>query len=243
MRFAGRWCAQSLAMLVAGCAATANPRLEVAPDPARTMHVVRHGGHSGIVLKLADLPLDAWPMLREFAGAEHIEIGWGDRDYYPAPSPTAWMALRAVLLPKPGVLHVVGFRGTPREYFPASEVVTLGLGEPGLARLQARLRESFEFDSAGNAVFVAPGLYGDSRFYASRESFHLLKTCNVWTAGLLREAGLPVVPAAALSAESLLRQLRPLGTSQDSGIAPDGAMPGYKRRSPAPGAATPEHDR
>lgn len=204
-------------------------------EPARTVHVVRHGGHTGLVLKHADLSGVASPLARDFRDAEHIEIGWGDRDYYPAAEPTVWMGLRALFWPRPGVLHVVGFRGSPQTYFPGSEVVALGLSQSGLDRLHTRLRESFDLDASGNAIVVGPGLYGDSRFYASRESFHLFKTCNVWTAALLREAGVPINPSLAISAESLMRQLsphaRPIAPGDDERVAPDRVLPGYKGRS------------
>jgi hypothetical protein len=59
---------------------------------------------------------------------------------------------------------------------------------------------------------VAPlgsGLYGDSRFYPARETFHLFNTCNVWTARALRSAGLPV--RDAITTEGLMAQVRRLG--------------------------------
>lgn len=110
---------------IAACAVTPAPLLEVAMEPARTVHVVRHGGRTCLVLKHGDLSGVASPLARDFRDAEHIEIGWGDRDYYAAAEPTVWMGLRALFWPKPGVLHVVGFRGSPRAYFPGSEVVAL----------------------------------------------------------------------------------------------------------------------
>jgi hypothetical protein len=55
---------------------------------------------------------------------------------------------------------------------------------------------------------LAAGHYGDSRFYPGREPFHLLRTCNVWTAGALRAAGLSVRDAITL--DGLMSQVRPL---------------------------------
>ena len=45
-------------------------------------------------------------------------------------------------------------------------------------------------------------------FYPGRETFHLFRTCNVWTAGALRAAGLQV--QSALSVEGIMAQVRPL---------------------------------
>jgi hypothetical protein len=55
---------------------------------------------------------------------------------------------------------------------------------------------------------LAPGLYGDSRFYPARERFSLLNTCNVWTARVLRSGGLPVEDA--ITKEGLMSQVRKL---------------------------------
>jgi hypothetical protein len=65
---------------------------------------------------------------------------------------------------------------------------------------------------AAAAAALGPGLYGDSRFYPSREKFYLLKTCNTWTARLLQAAGYPVGPASALTVGTFMKQLRPYAT-------------------------------
>lgn len=187
-----------LVPLLAACTVLRAPLVPVATEPVRTVYLVRHGWHTGLVLRVADVP-NTSPLVRDFPGAEHLEIGWGDRDYYPAADPSVWMAMRALFWPTPSVLHVAGFRGTPQAYFPNSEIVVLTLSQSGFDRLHARLRESFEFDAAGNPVVLGPGLYGTSRFYASRESFHVFNTCNVWTAEVLREAGVAMTPGSSSS--------------------------------------------
>ena len=80
----------------------------------------------------------------------------------------------------------------------------------GLQRLLEHLRQSHELDGAGQPVTLGLGLYGHSRFYASREQFHLFKTCNVWVATALQAAGVQVTPALTLTSERLMVQLRPL---------------------------------
>ena len=73
-------------------------------DAQSTMrvHVVRHGWHSGIVVRAADVPENAWPAQREFVGAEYLEVGWGARAYYQAPDPSMWLGQRALPLRKAG---------------------------------------------------------------------------------------------------------------------------------------------
>ncbi len=197
-------------LLPGGCAMPSSQRPVLSGEPSFTVQVVRHDWHTGLVLRVADLPGGS-PLARDFPNATHIEIGWGDREYYMAREPTVWLALRASLWPTPGVLHVAGLPNPPAISFPGSEIVEATLTRTEFERLHSRLNSSFERSEAGGIVNLGPGLYGESRFYASRESFHLFKTCNVWTAEILREAGLPLTPAGSLTAGSLMRQIESLG--------------------------------
>ena len=74
---------------------------------------------------------------------------------------------------------------------------------------------------------LGPGLYGKSRFYLSRETYHAFNTCNVWTARVLRDAGCPITPATTLTVDSLMVkaarfgkviQAGPAGNKGDGGI-------------------------
>jgi hypothetical protein len=60
---------------------------------------------------------------------------------------------------------------------------------------------------AGAAIAFGPALYGQGRFYASVERFHLFATCNVWVARRLRDGGLELHPPLALTAGMLVGQL------------------------------------
>lgn len=182
-----------------------------APPVTLSVHVVSYGWHTGIVLRAADVSARAWPARADFPDAQYLEVGWGDRDYYQASAPGLWLALKAVFWPTPGVLRVVAFDGAVERYFGAAEVIEIGVSEPGLRRMLDYVRNSHELDAAGRPMALGPDLYGHSRFYASRERFHLFKTCNVWVATVLREAGLPVTPALTITAGRLMAQLRPLG--------------------------------
>jgi uncharacterized protein (TIGR02117 family) len=192
----------------------------VAPEQsAQRIWVVHHGYHSGIVVRAADVPPRAWPARRDFPQAEFLEVGWGDRDYYMTPAPGLWIGLRALLWPTPAVLHVAAFDGPPERRFAEAGIVELTLAAPGFAALVVAVQESHQRVPAADGPDsredwpppLGPGLYGSSRFYASRERFHLFRTCNVWTAGVLAAAGVPLRPASALTADALFAQLRPHG--------------------------------
>ena len=201
----------ALVVLASGCAAQSNPGAAPAADAqaaTHRVHVVRHGWHSGIVVRGTDVPEHAWPARREFVGADHLEVGWGNRAYYQAPDPSLWLGLRALLWPTSSVLHMVAFSGAVEHYFASTEIVALQVTPQGLARLVAAVSASHEQDAAGQPIRLGPGLYGTSRFYASNEAFHLFATCNVWVAAMLREAGVPVSPALSPTSGMLFAQLR-----------------------------------
>ena len=188
-------------LLVTGCATST---AEQAVKGDISVYVVTHGWHTGLAMRAADIDFARWRPLPHPARASYIEIGWGDRDYYPAPGFNLWYGFKALAWPTPSVLHVTGFNEPPARYFPASEVVELRLARAGFERLLAYITASFEPDP----VPTAPSLYASGAFYPSREKFHLFKTCNVWVARALREAGIEV--RSSLTTEGLMSQLRPL---------------------------------
>ena len=166
------------------------------------VYVVTHGWHTGLAMRAADIDFARWRPLPD-PGRAYLEVGWGDRDYYPAPGFSLWYGFKALAWPTPSVLQVTGFNEPPARTFPASEVVELRLPRAGFERLLAYITASFEPDPAP----IAPSLYGSGAFYPSREKFHLFKTCNVWVARALRAAGIEV--RSSLTTESLMSQLRP----------------------------------
>jgi uncharacterized protein (TIGR02117 family) len=193
------WLRTTLILLLAGCAAPAKEQTAAGEIP---IYVVTHGWHTGIAVRAADIDFARWRPLPHPARARYIEIGWGDRDYYPAPGFNLWYAFKALAWPTPSVLHVTGFNEPPARYFAASEVIELRLARASFERLLAYITASFEPDP----MPIAPSLYASGAFYRSREKFHLFQTCNVWVARALREAGLGV--RSSLTTEGLMSQLR-----------------------------------
>jgi uncharacterized protein (TIGR02117 family) len=200
--------ATSLVALSACATPPAGPGQPQAGGPVIAVHLVAHDGHTGIAVRRADIPAGLWPESRDFPQAEHLEVGWGNRDYYYGRNQGAWGTL-AALLPSPSVLHVAGFRGAPADYFQASEIIELAVPADGFGRLVRYIHDAYERAGDLPATALGPGLYGDSRFYSALESFHLFRTCNVWTARALRFAGLPIRDSIAM--EGLMSQARELG--------------------------------
>jgi uncharacterized protein (TIGR02117 family) len=205
--------------LISACAACVTPRSRSEALIAQTrqttpvfrMFVVVHSWHSGVVVPSAALTPVSLPEAADFPDADYLEFGWGNRDYYQGKR-GVWVMLRAALWPTPGVLHVVACRGKVTACFPYSRIVSLDMPESALSRLVERLSSSFQRDAHPKAAPLGPGLYGESRFYPSHEKFYLLKTCNSWSASLLRAAGYPIRPGS-LTVEAVTAQLKPYAAS------------------------------
>lgn len=189
-----------LCTLLIGCAAAPVARLPDAPKEV-SVFVVPQGGHTGLAVRMSDIPAPLVPEKRDFPGADYLEIGWGERDFYMAPSAGPWLSFKAGVFPNPSVVHLVGVRGELARAFPGSEIVALPLSRAALEGLLRYVHDAFERED-GTAAAVALG----RGFYPGRETFHVLRTCNVWTAGALRAAGVPV--RNALTVEGILAQVR-----------------------------------
>jgi len=185
---------------------------EVGSDTTKTIHVVGHGWHTGLVLTVNDIPEEVWPEVRSFSGLDHVEFGWGDEGFYRAPKITIPLCLRAAFWPTPSVVHAAGIRGTVRQFYQVSDIVEIRLPDEQFNRLCNFIAETLARDESGDVTTLGPGIYGESVFYRANGSYYFPKTCNVWTAQALQQAGLPVRSWGALRAENVLAQARPLGT-------------------------------
>lgn len=192
-----------------------------AGEPHKTVHVIRHGWHVGIAVHRADVPPDVLPVIRDFPKADYVEFGWGDDAYYRSPHPTKGMMLKAALWPTPSVLHVAGLQGTPREVFPASDIVEVELSEQGWDRMAGFIDKTFARDADGRLQPLERGLYGDSRFYRALGKFYFPRMCNMWSASALRKAGCPITPFYAVTAANLMWQTRRFGRTVELPDAPE----------------------
>ncbi len=188
----------------------------VATPEVEPIYLVSHGWHVGIVIRRTDATVAHWPEQDDFPEATFLEVGWGDRDYYQDPDPGVGKLLKAGLWPTKSVLHVVGFSRRVTAYFPRSEIIRIDVPEAGVDSLAAYIHDAYARDDEGRPFALGPGLYGESRFYAGRQRYHVFKNCNTWAARALRAAGVRVRPAEILTADDLLAQARPFGETIQS---------------------------
>jgi len=155
----------------------------------RTLFLVSHGWHTGIVVERKDLVALVPSLARDIGEDGHVEIGWGEERFYQARQTTVGMALRAVLQPNPSVLQVAPLSRPAREFFQHSEIAEVQLGEEGYRALVAFVAESFTRTPAQDAIRLSPSLYGSGWFYRAEGSFHAFNTCNTWVARAMEKAG------------------------------------------------------
>jgi len=152
------------------------------------------------------------PEMVHFAGADYIEISWGDADFFPAEESGIGLALKAAFWSSGSVLHLVGFNGAVKETYRGAEIIEIGLSEQEFQRLIGFVGAEFQRQQPGREATPSPGLFPQSRFFPAKSKFSLLRTCNTWIAEAFSAAGLPVSPGYVFTAGNLAAQLRSYGT-------------------------------
>lgn len=178
--------------------------------PQETVFVASNGWHSAIFVLRKAVTRKILPEVADFPGARYIGFGWGDADYFPERDPGILAFLNAALLPTPSVIHVTGLRIHPRDAYPKDDVVALTLSQDNTEKLIRYIADTFDRRHSARANSVAPGLDLNSRFYRARGEFHLLNTCNSWTARGLVVAGVRIDADGLVRAEELMTQVREL---------------------------------
>lgn len=203
------WLLVLMLLLVSGCSGL--PSLvepgESHTPPEQKIYVVSHGWHTGLVIPAAALNLRVAGLAERFGTPAFYEIGWGDKGFYQAQEITTGLTLQAMFWSSGAVLHVVAVPDSPYLSFPYSEVMATCVSSAELASLLTFLANSFEQDEDGRILPLTAGIYGEAQFYAGVGRYHLLNTCNTWTAKGLSRAGQPVSPRFTLTAGGVMGAL------------------------------------
>lgn len=133
------------------------------------------------------IPLDAY---KDSARTEFIAIGWGDKGFF-LDTPT-WAelkvstALTAVFLPSPTAMHVE-YCIEPEKSEVCKKVQISAVQYHKLCRY---IKESFD-KKRDNVQLIAGYSYGlKDNFYEAKRTYHLFRTCNVWTNNALKSANI-----------------------------------------------------
>jgi uncharacterized protein (TIGR02117 family) len=195
--------------LLSGCGDCRNWKyLPQTKNEERTIYVVVHGWHTGIVLSREDLGRNFLFLDDYLRPGRYYELGWGEAEFYQAEKVTPGIFLKAVFWSNPSVMHVVSVPTSPEKYFSGSDIVELNVSQLGLERMKDRLYASFMLDAANHAYPLKKGVNDESRFFKAEGKYVITHTCNSWTADLLKQAGVPMGTLPTLRAASLIREAR-----------------------------------
>src|ERR671937_3028115 len=119
----------ALAMVVAaGCGGPAVSFHPLAEGEAlgrswKEIWAVRHGWHTRVAIRRADVDRSIWSESRDLGNVAYLEVGWGDRDFYPKSHPSIWDTIDPVIRATPAALHVGGLDRAPSALVPDGHAV------------------------------------------------------------------------------------------------------------------------
>ena len=168
-------------------------------QPARgiTIFVLSNGVHTWIVMPKVNEEMDWRPYaqprhLRDprWGNADHVAIGYGDRDFY-LNTPT-W----GDLSPRTAALALFGSGSTllhvEHVHQPRADADQrpIRITPEQYRRLAGFIQRRFRLDSGGRPIPVLGRGYADNdMFYEANGGYSFVMTCNEWTGRALRTAG------------------------------------------------------
>jgi uncharacterized protein (TIGR02117 family) len=182
----------ALGLLVSACLPSkwSNSReISQKPDDSCVFFVANHGYHTSIILPVRS-PVHHWGnRFPHLANGRYLELAWGDSTFYRASGQPLTTALKAALWPTPSVMHVVSFDKPPGRYLPEQKIYKLQTQPQHYKALLAFIKQSFKQASRDQYRYLGKGLYGQSGFYASSQTYHAFYNCNNWVNTALKKAG------------------------------------------------------
>ena len=168
------------------------------------IYITNHGWHTGLAIKADDLNKAIPELTIRFPDSLYYEVGWGDADFYQSSKITIGSTLQALFLPSVTVIHVRSLKTNPPDKFKNSKVILLTSDDKNYQNLIAFISSSFKRDSNNKIILEGNSVYGDSQFYTSIGRYHILNTCNNWTAKALYSAGYDISPTLKLTSSSVM---------------------------------------
>jgi uncharacterized protein (TIGR02117 family) len=203
VRFAFVW----IALLVTFCAAPASVQ---PPAGDAFVWVVERGWHTDIALPVEEIAGPLAALESGFPGVRVLSFGFGERQFLVNHEKNFGAMLKA-LLPSRSAVLMTALGTSPQAAFGSGNVVALPVSRTGLDRIEARIWAEFELSAAGEPVLLAEGPYPGSVFYAARDTYDGLFTCNTWTADTLRAGGLAMPSGGVLFSGQVMGMARWIG--------------------------------
>lgn len=202
----------SLIIFVAGCSTLPKAIIPIKKKQTCTagheIYIISHGWHAGLAIKAGDLNKVTPDLAVRFPDSMYYEIGWGDTGFYQANKITTGLTFQAMFWSSGSVLHIVGLEVSPLENFKNSKVEILTSDDENYQNLLNFINSSFQRDKNNKIILESKGIYGDSQFYTGIGKYHILNTCNKWTAKALYSAGYNISPMFKLTSSSVMGTLQ-----------------------------------
>ncbi|MCH8498714.1 MAG: DUF2459 domain-containing protein [Marinobacter sp.] len=209
------WCLVAAAMLLF----STSPRVQ----GEVLIRVERDRLHTAFVLPVSELAREV-PELARFAnpGSDGLRFGWGDGRYFGVDDRGTSTALMALFLPTHSVMEVSQVRGA-RSYYEESH--PLKVSNAQFSVIAQFIADTFVSLEAEPEALRARGQR--THYYPANRRYHILYTCNNWTAEALYRAGLRSGYRRAWLAGSVMKRL-PEAAAEDQDYA------GAAQPAPAP---------
>jgi uncharacterized protein (TIGR02117 family) len=200
-----------LAALIAACSVPVP-----APTPGdATVYVIRREWHTDIGLPVEEIADPLATLEKSFPGVRFLTFGFGERQFL-VNHEKSLVAMLGALLPSQSALLMTALSAPPEQAFGRGSVVVLHISRAGLARIEEAIWHEIERSAAGEPIWLADGPYPGSVFYAARDTYDGLYTCNTWTAETLRTGGLPMPATGVLFAGQVMSAASWIGAQQRS---------------------------
>jgi uncharacterized protein (TIGR02117 family) len=210
-----RFVCACLALIVQFAACSA-PSVDATPGDA-VIYIVQRDWHTDIGLPVDEIAGPLATLEKSFPGVRFLTFGFGERQFLVDRRKTFGGMLSA-LLPSRSALLMTALSATPDQAFGSDHVVTLRVSRAGLAGIETAIWQELEPSATGEPAILADGPYPGSVFYAARDTYDAVFTCNTWTAEMLRAGGLPMPAAGVLFAGQVMGMVRWIGARQASTV-------------------------
>jgi hypothetical protein len=203
-----------VALSLCACTTPSPPLPLPAPEDDAIVYVIERGWHSDIGLPVTEITEPLAGLEQRFPGVRYLTFGFGERQFLLSRQATVGGMLSA-LLPSRSALLMTALAADPAAAFGAEHVVVLHVSREDVARIEVAVWQELDQPPDGEPVVLADGPYPGSVFYAARDTYDGLYTCNSWTMTMLHAGGLPV-PTGVLFVGQVMDAVRSISARQAS---------------------------
>jgi hypothetical protein len=155
--------------------------------------LIKQRWHTAVVFHTVEVDTLIFPEVKYFEGAELIDIGWGDEEFYQYPGFDLELAYRALFHSTPSTLRVEGIYFSKQHYFDISEIVIeLNITNEQLKILLNAISETVWKDEEENHKILSKQGANRVIFFKAKNEYNLFNTCNTWLAKNLKKAGFEI---------------------------------------------------